>query len=69
MNGIDRPLDLLNQAKGLEVIVTLRDGKEVEGILLAFDLTINIVLDMKGKLRFIRGDNVLYIDKKEGEDD
>ncbi len=69
MNGIDRPLDLLNQSKDQKVIITLQSGKEVEAILLAFDIHINLAVKVKDNLRFIRGDSVLFIDKKGGDND
>ena len=45
VNGIERPLDLLNQAKGKEIIVQLKSGKQLVGTLLAFDIHINVVID------------------------
>jgi small nuclear ribonucleoprotein len=45
VNGIERPLDLLNQSKGKEVIVELKGGRQFVGTLLAFDIHINVVLD------------------------
>ena len=45
VNGIERPLDLLNNSKGREVLVHLKGDKQFVGILLAFDIHINTVLD------------------------
>jgi len=45
VNGIERPLDLLNSSKGKEVLVYLKGDKQVVGTLLAFDIHINLVLD------------------------
>jgi len=45
VNGIERPLDLLNSAKGKEILVQLKNGKQFVGTLLAFDIHINVVLD------------------------
>ena len=45
VNGIERPLDLLNNSKGKEVLVHLKGDKQVVGTLLAFDIHINLVLD------------------------
>ena len=45
VNGIERPLDVLNQSKGKEVIVQLKGDKQYVGTLLAFDIHINVVLD------------------------
>jgi len=70
--NIERPLDLLNKARGKEITVYLKNEKQIAGQLLAFDIHINIVLDdtremengeVKRKLgmTFIRGDTILYI--------
>jgi len=58
MNGVERPLDLLNNLKGQNVKVKLKGKDEFEkGILLAFDIHINLVLeDESKKPLFIRGD-------------
>jgi small nuclear ribonucleoprotein len=72
MKNIERPLDLLNNSKGKEVIVQLKMNRQISGELLAFDININLVLDnakelengeMKKKigLTFIRGDSVIYV--------
>ena len=45
VNGIERPLDLLNQSKGKEVLVYLKGDRQLVGTLLAFDIHINLVLD------------------------
>ena len=72
VNGIERPLDLLNISKGKEVLVHLKGDKQVVGTLLAFDIHINLVLDnikeMQGNevkrklgLTFLRGDTIIFI--------
>jgi len=72
VNGIERPLDLLNISKGKEVLVHLKGDREVVGTLLAFDIHINLVLDnikemqnneIKRKLglTFLRGDTIIFI--------
>ena len=72
VNGIERPLDLLNQAKGKEVLIQLKGDKQIVGTLLAFDIHINVVLSNtreleNGELKrnigmvFIRGDTIVYI--------
>ena len=45
VNGIERPLDLLNAVKGKEILVQLKTGKQLVGTYLAFDIRINVVLD------------------------
>ena len=70
--GIERPLDLLNNSKGKEVLVNLKGDKQFVGTLLAFDIHINLVLDnikeMENNeikrnlgLGFLRGDTIIFI--------
>ncbi|MFH1237920.1 MAG: LSM domain-containing protein [archaeon] len=72
VNGIDRPLDLLNSAKGKEILVQLKTGKQYVGTLLAFDIHVNVVLDNAKEvengeqttsygLMFLRGDTIIFI--------
>jgi len=72
VNGIDRPLDVLNNAKGKEVLVQLKNNRQIVGTLLAFDIHINTVLDnakeiIDGEekrnfgLTFLRGDAIIFI--------
>lgn len=72
VNGIERPLDMLNQSKGKEVLVQLKNNQQFVGTLVAFDLHPNIVLSNakeleNGEIRrsiglaFIRGDVIIYI--------
>ena len=72
VNGIERPLDMLNQSKGKEILLQLKGDKQVVGTLVAFDIHINLVLDnarelenneMKKKLGlvFVRGDTIIYV--------
>ncbi|MCK4647673.1 hypothetical protein KAT24_01960 [Candidatus Pacearchaeota archaeon] len=72
VNGIERPLDLLNNSKGKEVLVNLKGDKQFVGTLLAFDIHINLVLDnikeMENNeikrnlgLGFLRGDTIIFI--------
>jgi small nuclear ribonucleoprotein len=71
-NGIERPLDLLNNSKGKEVLVQLKGDKQFVGTLLAFDIHINLVLDNVKEMQdhevkrslgltFLRGDTIIYI--------
>lgn len=77
VNGVERPLDLLNVSKGKEVIVQLKNDKQFVGTLVAFDIHINIVLentkemqdgDVKRNLglAFLRGDTIIYISPSSG---
>ena len=72
VNGIERPLDLLNNSKGQEILVHLKGDKQFVGTLLAFDIHINLVLDnikeMENNeikrnlgLTFLRGDTIIFI--------
>jgi len=72
MNEQSRPLDALNNARGKRVIIELKNGKQFVGVLKAFDIHINTVLndaeeraegEMKRKLGtiFIRGDTIIFI--------
>jgi len=67
-----RPLDALNQARNKRVIVELKNNRQFTGILKAFDIHINVVLEeaeeredgeVKRKLGvvFIRGDTITII--------
>jgi small nuclear ribonucleoprotein len=67
-----RPLDALNNARNKRVLVELKNGKRFVGILKAFDIHINTVLeeaeemegnDVKRKLgvAFLRGDTIILI--------
>ena len=68
----DRPLDALNHSRGKKVLVELKNGKQFVGILKAFDIHINTVLEeaeersdneLKRKIGrvFLRGDTIILI--------
>ena len=72
VNGIERPLDLLNESKGKEILIELKDGKQLVGTLLAFDIHINLVVDNTKEivnnelkrslgLAFVRGNTILWV--------
>jgi small nuclear ribonucleoprotein len=72
VNGIERPLDLLNNSKGKEILVHLKNDRQLTGTLLAFDIHVNVVLDNAKELvnnevkrsiglTFLRGDTIIYI--------
>jgi len=72
VNKIERPLDVLNNAKGKEVLVQLKNNQQMRGTLLAFDIHINVVLDNAKELEdgeerrnmgltFLRGDTIIFI--------
>ncbi len=67
-----RPLDALNAARNKRVLVELKNGAQILGMLKAFDIHINVVLDdaeertngeLKRKLGnvFLRGDAIILI--------
>lgn len=66
----ERPIDALDRAKGKKILVKLKNGEEVTGILRALDLHLNLWLDEAeiqkndNKVRFgtvlVRGDTIVY---------
>ncbi len=67
-----RPLDILDQVLNREpVLVSLKGGREIRGVLQGYDVHMNLVLDkaeeeINGVMQaigtlIIRGDNVIYI--------
>ena len=67
--NISKPYDFLNQLLGKEARVKLKDGTVFEGKVLAFDVHMNIVVEMKEDLStktvFIRGDSLMYVERVE----
>ena len=72
MEQQSRPLDTLNAARNKQVLVELKNGKQLAGKLKAFDIHINVVLEdaqerengeMKRNLGvvFLRGDTIILI--------
>ncbi len=71
-NSIERPLDMLNASRGKEILLQLKNDKQIVGTLVAFDIHINIVLDNAKELEnneikrnigltFVRGDTIIFI--------
>jgi small nuclear ribonucleoprotein len=67
-----RPLDALNKARDKRVIVELKNNKQYIGLLRAFDIHINVVLEnaeerVDGEIKrkmgtvFLRGDTITII--------
>jgi small nuclear ribonucleoprotein len=67
-----RPLEILDKALNRQpVIVSLKGGREIRGILQGYDVHMNLVLDnaeeeingvsQKVGMLIVRGDNVIYI--------
>jgi len=76
MENTSRPLDTLNNSREKKVILELKNGKQITGVLKAFDIHINTVLEnaeelengeLKRKLgkAFIRGDTIILISPSE----
>jgi small nuclear ribonucleoprotein len=66
----ERPIDALDRAKGKKVMVKLKNGEEVTGILKALDLHLNLWLEeaeisksdtkLKVGTLLVRGDTIVY---------
>lgn len=68
----DRPIDALDRAKGKKLMIKLKNGEEVTGILKALDLHLNLWIDEaevtsnngENKLKLgtllVRGDTIVY---------
>ncbi|MBS3065244.1 MAG: small nuclear ribonucleoprotein [DPANN group archaeon] len=73
----ERPLDALNAARGKRVLVELKNKRRVSGVLKAFDIHINLVLeqaeerDENGEMArklgdvFLRGDMIVLVSPSE----
>ncbi len=69
---LERPLDALNNARGKNILVELKNGKQFVGKLKSFDIHINTVMEEaeereNGELKrkvgtvFLRGDTIVLI--------
>lgn len=72
MNGLQKPLNVLNSAINSQVMVELKGNREYRGILDGYDPHMNLVLKnaeelvnkeviRKLPITIVRGDNVIYI--------
>ena len=63
---IERPLDLLNSLKGKSVIVERKGENSIAivGVLVAFDIHLNLVVKTEEGDKFLRGDIVETVLKK-----
>ena len=68
----ERPLDILNESRNKRIMVELKSGKRLIGVLKSFDIHINIILqdteeyvnnELQRKLgmAFVRGDTIILI--------
>ncbi len=68
---MERPIDVLNNAKGRRVLIQLKKGTEISGILQALDLHLNMWLEdaeqttdektTKLGTVLVRGDNIIFV--------
>jgi small nuclear ribonucleoprotein len=66
----ERPIDALDKAKGKKIMVKLKNGEEITGILRALDLHLNLWIDEAeiqkndNKIKYgtvlVRGDTIVY---------
>jgi small nuclear ribonucleoprotein len=66
----ERPIDALDKAKGKKIMVKLKNGDEITGVLRALDLHLNLWLDEAEVQRndtkvrmgtvLVRGDTIVY---------
>jgi len=75
VQGIDmtkRPMDILDQVLNRQpVLISIKGGREIKGVLQGYDVHMNLVLDKAEEIvdgqpqsigtLIIRGDNVIYI--------
>lgn len=69
--NMTRPLDVLEKAKEKRVMIKLKNGVEITGLLQAFDLHLNVWIEeaeerkddkhVKLGTALIRGDTIIYI--------
>lgn len=74
---MERPIDVLNNAKGKRVLIKLKKGTEIAGILQAMDLHLNMWLEDAEQISegetvklgtiLVRGDNILFVSPEKGE--
>ncbi|MBI5061222.1 MAG: hypothetical protein HZB67_02830 [Candidatus Aenigmarchaeota archaeon] len=76
---MERPIDVLNNAKGKRVLIKLKKGTEISGILQAMDLHLNMWLESAEQISeegtvklgtvLVRGDNILYVSPEKDKGD
>jgi small nuclear ribonucleoprotein len=70
--GEKRPFDILNSSLNNTVVVGLKGGNEMRGLMVSYDVHMNIVLEKAEQLKdgevkrgigtvLLRGDSVVYI--------
>lgn len=58
------PTDILKCYLNEEVCTRIRTGEQLEGKLLGFDEHHNILLEMEGTTRFVRGEVIIFVGQK-----
>lgn len=58
---MEQPLATLAALKGKKITVLLKGNKEISGILIAYDLSTNITLEIEGKHQLIQGNTVTAV--------
>ena len=71
MSETNKPMDLLNNAREKRVLIRLRGNRRMRGILKAYDIHLNLILegaeeiDEEGTTKLgdiiLRGDNVIMV--------
>ncbi len=74
---MERPIDVLNNAKGKRVLIRLKNGMEISGLLQAMDLHLNMWIENSDQTMnekttklgtvLVRGDNILYVSPEKGD--
>lgn len=74
---MERPIDVLNNAKGKRVLIKLKRGTEISGTLQAMDLHLNMWIN-NAEIKengdttrlgtvLVRGDNILFVSPEKHE--
>ena len=65
----ERPFDFLDSKKGKPILLKMKENgnsdkpvKDLEAVLIAFDIHMNLLIEVKGRTRFVRGDNVIWVE-------
>ncbi|KYC54038.1 MAG: putative snRNP Sm-like protein [Candidatus Methanofastidiosum methylothiophilum] len=56
--GAEKPFDIVHKNIGENVTLVLKDGRKIDGVLVGYDLELNLVLE---KAQVIRGEDVKRI--------
>ncbi|NMC60526.1 MAG: small nuclear ribonucleoprotein [Candidatus Methanofastidiosa archaeon] len=56
--GADKPFDIVHKNIGETVSLVLKDGRKIDGLLVGYDLELNLVLE---KAQIIRGEDIKKI--------